>query len=77
MDQLGIVDGTLSHFHEAAGILFGHNTFLFSRVLDMEDASQYNQCESAVTWLESIGSQFTFLSQLQIDAVLAAQDGAA
>jgi hypothetical protein len=69
-ESIGLLLSCRQIYHEAAGILFGHNTFLFSRVLDMDDRRSvfYNQCRSAATWLERIGSQFALLSRVQIDA---------
>jgi len=48
-------------YHEAVGILYGENIFLFSRALS-------NQVWSASTWLSSIGSQYHLLSRVHIDA---------
>jgi len=48
-------------YHEAVGILYGQNTFLFSQFLQ-------NQTRSICTWLASIGSHYRLLSRVYIDA---------
>ena len=48
-------------YHEAVGILYGENIFLFSRALS-------NQVWSVSTWLSSIGSHYHLLSRVHIDA---------
>ncbi|KAI4680341.1 uncharacterized protein J4E84_007989 [Alternaria hordeiaustralica] len=48
-------------YHEAVGILYGGNTFLFSRALT-------NHLKSACGWLTDIGSHYQLLSRVQIDA---------
>ena len=48
-------------YHEAVGILYGENTFMFSRGL-------FSQMDYICTWLASIGSHYQLLSRVQIDA---------
>jgi hypothetical protein len=57
----GILLSCRQVYHEAVGILYGDNTFLFSRALR-------NQLASACTWLTSIGSHYQLLSRVRIDA---------
>jgi len=47
-------------YHEAVGILYGENMFLFSQALT-------NQLASACTWLASIGSHYQLLSRVRVD----------
>ncbi|KAF1829353.1 hypothetical protein BDW02DRAFT_169257 [Decorospora gaudefroyi] len=53
-------------YHEAAGILYGRNTFLFSPPLNANEYPTKDHIDLAITWIASIGSQFSFLSQVQI-----------
>jgi hypothetical protein len=57
----GILLSCRQVYHEAVGILYGDNTFLFSRAL-------HNQLASACTWLTSIGSHYQLLSRVRVDA---------
>jgi hypothetical protein len=41
-EGIGLLLSCRQIYHEAAGILYGHNTFLFFRVLDMENDITYN-----------------------------------
>ncbi|KAI4953401.1 hypothetical protein J4E91_002248 [Alternaria rosae] len=48
-------------YHEAVGILYGQNTFFFSRFLE-------NQMHFTSKWLSTIGSHYQLLSYVHIDA---------
>ncbi|KAI4706634.1 hypothetical protein J4E89_008701 [Alternaria sp. Ai002NY15] len=63
---------------EASGILYGGNTFVFSRVLQLHHADDdsldtlhededYFQVNYAAQWLNTIGSQFCYLKDVIID----------
>jgi hypothetical protein len=65
-------------YHEAASVLYGDNTFIFSRALNRHDNSYnmfyadfdgeaYHQFAYASTWLSNIGSQFGMLKKVHID----------
>ncbi|KAF2132551.1 hypothetical protein P153DRAFT_354055 [Dothidotthia symphoricarpi CBS 119687] len=54
-------------YHEATSILYGSNTFLFSRVLNQEDSHWYDQFMYAPKWLSNIGSQIRLLRRVSID----------
>jgi hypothetical protein len=64
---IGLLQSCRQVYHEAVGILYSRNTFLFSPVLDQEDSDEYDQTKSAAAWMISIGSHFRLLSQVQID----------
>ncbi|KAF1851533.1 uncharacterized protein K460DRAFT_298660 [Cucurbitaria berberidis CBS 394.84] len=62
-------------YHEAAGIFYGENTFIFSRVLNRHDCADhethdvfdYHPLSYSTRWLSSIGSQIIFLRKAIID----------
>ena len=61
-------------YHEAIGILYGANTFLFSRVQNRHNkddrwhqGSSYSQLSYAPKWLSSIGSHFALVRGILID----------
>jgi hypothetical protein len=55
-------------YHEAAGVLYGSNTFHFSRV-PVEDDRDVRQTQTmfAPRWLSDIGSHFELLSKVVVD----------
>lgn len=54
-------------YHEVAGILYGSNTFLFSRVLDQDCHRRYTPTKSASTWISYIDGQISLVSTILID----------
>ncbi|KAI4640450.1 hypothetical protein J4E93_008656 [Alternaria ventricosa] len=58
---------------EASGILYGGNTFIFSRLFDEEDCDElnsheeYSQVDYAAKWLNEIETQFNRLKKVVID----------
>ncbi|KAI4644652.1 uncharacterized protein J4E79_011089 [Alternaria viburni] len=48
-------------YHEAVGVLYGQNTFFFSRFLE-------RQMHFTCTWLSGIGSHYQLLSRVSMDA---------
>ena len=55
-------------YYEAAGILYGSNTFLFSQAINQLRSDLYNLHKSAVKWLADIRLHHSLLSHVQIDA---------
>ncbi|EDU47680.1 hypothetical protein PtrSN002B_003116 [Pyrenophora tritici-repentis] len=55
-------------YHEAASFLYGSNSFLFTNALNQLRSDLYNPQKSADKWLTDIGSQYSMLSRVQIDA---------
>ncbi|KAI4923645.1 uncharacterized protein J4E92_007619 [Alternaria infectoria] len=60
-DCIGLLLSCRQVYHEAVGILYGHNTFLFSRFL-------VRQMHFTCKWLSNIGSHYQLLSHVHIDA---------
>ncbi|KAI4923732.1 uncharacterized protein J4E92_007706 [Alternaria infectoria] len=58
---------------EASGVLYGGNTFIFSRLFDEEDCDElnsheeYSQVDYAAKWLNDIETQFNRLKKVVID----------
>jgi hypothetical protein len=55
-------------YHEASGVLYGSNTFLFSRVLDQHSSDLYYQTDFATKWIEAVGSQISLVTRIHVDA---------
>jgi hypothetical protein len=55
-------------YHEAAGVLYGSNTFLFSCVPCPRVDESYCPTNSAATWFDAIGSQILLVRRVLIDA---------
>ncbi|KAF2853599.1 hypothetical protein T440DRAFT_311174 [Plenodomus tracheiphilus IPT5] len=55
-------------YHEAADILYGHNTFMFSRIEGhISGHTDYSQLMHAGRWLSRLGSQIVLLQSVVVD----------
>jgi hypothetical protein len=54
-------------YYEAAGVLYGSNSFHFSRLLDADDHKHHKLHEYAPKLLSSMGSHYSLLTKVSID----------
>ncbi|KAH7086169.1 hypothetical protein FB567DRAFT_593121 [Paraphoma chrysanthemicola] len=67
-DCMGLLVTCRQIYHEAAGVLYKSNSFLFSCVWEYCDPDSYTPISSALTWIASIGSHVSMVSTILIDA---------
>jgi hypothetical protein len=75
--QISLLLSCRQIYHEGVGILYGQNTFVFSRALHRHDWEfayagafkdiEYHPLEYAPKWLTGIGSQFALIREISID----------
>ncbi|KAH7079868.1 hypothetical protein BKA63DRAFT_505230 [Paraphoma chrysanthemicola] len=67
-DCMGLLVTCRQIYHEAVGVLYKSNSFLFSCIWEYCDPDSYTSIDSALTWIASIGSHASMVSTILIDA---------
>ena len=70
-EGFGLLKSCRQVYHEASSVLYGHNSFLITRVLSrhdcIDDDFSYYQLHYAPIWVRALGTQSSLLRKVKID----------